>query len=334
MKKSTFYLRIVLKVIGLSALLWIPMADAATYKLPNDEKRLVGEIQFVTVKQQDTLLDIARKYDIGFNEITDANPGVDPWLPKEGERVLLPTRFILPDAPRKGIVVNLAEMRLYYFPVTDNGVPDEVITHPIGIGKQGWDTPKGEYHIIMKLEKPNWTMPLSVYQEEIANGLKPNRIVPPGPKNPLGEFALQLDADNLLLHGTNMPFSIGMRVSRGCLRLYPEDIRSMVKMVPKGTEVNILEQPYKFSLEDNILYLESHKPVGITEKDDNKNLRPIVTSLLRNAVKDISDEYQDQVIRIAGLHSGIPIPVEVIKTDRYRLLSAVSLPAPFAESKD
>jgi L,D-transpeptidase ErfK/SrfK len=321
------------KIIGLIILFWISIAGATTYKLDNLEQRIVGKIQYVKAKQQDTLLDIARKYDLGFNEITDANPGIDPWLPKEGERVLLPTRFILPDAPRKGIVVNLAEMRLYYYPVSENGIPDKVITHPIGIGRQGWDTPKGEYHIIMKLEKPNWTMPLSVYEEELANGERPKRIVPPGPKNPLGEFALQLNTDNLLLHGTNMPFSIGMRVSRGCLRLYPEDIRSMVKVVPKGTEVKILEQPYKFSYEDNILYLESHKAVGVAKRNENKYLRPIITRLLRGVVANVSDEYQDQVVRIAGLHSGIPTPVEVTIPDRNELLSAVTLPAPFTESE-
>lgn len=309
------------------------LSQATTFELPENGKRLVGEIQTVIVKEQDTLLDIARKYDLGFNEITDANPGIDPWVPKAGERVLLPMRFILPDAPRKGVVVNLSEMRLYFYPESEKNKVKKVVTHPIGIGREGWETPTGEYQIIRKLEKPSWTMPLSVYQESIANGIKTSRLMPPGPKNPLGEFALQLDADNLLLHGTNMPFSIGMRVSRGCLRLYPEDIRSMVKEVPKGTTVHIVEQPYKVSYEDNTLFLESHKPVGFNIKRNGMNLTPVISRVISSGIANISDRDWDQIISIATKYNGVPTPILEGKSGRSKLLSAVSLPDPFPESE-
>lgn len=309
---------------------WFSVVQAATYKLPDNGKYLVGEIQTVIAEKQDTLLDIARQYGLGFNEITDANPGIDPWLPREGVRVVLPTRFILPEGPRQGIVVNLSEMRLYYFPESENGQVDKVITYPIGIGRQGWETPTGEYQIVQKLENPSWTMPMSVYQESIANGNKTSRLIPPGPDNPLGEFAIQLDADSLLIHGTNMPFSIGMRVSRGCLRLYPEDIRSLVREVPKGTTVRIVEQPYKISYENDILFLEAHKPVGFNKKLNGLNLTPVISRVVRAGIKDVTTRQWDHIVSLAARHTGIPMPVLGEKLEQRNGTSAISLPHPFS----
>lgn len=314
---------------GICFILWPALLPAAAYQLPEAGGNLVGEIQTTIVNEQDTLLDIARVYGLGFNEITAANPGIDPWLPKAGTQVVLPTQFILPDGPRKGIVVNLAEMRLYYFPETQDGQVEEVITFPIGIGRQGWETPVGEYHVLQKLENPSWTMPTSVYEEAVENGNKPNRLVPPGPDNPLGEFAIQLNADSLLIHGTNMPFSIGMRVSRGCLRLYPEDIRSLVGVVKKGTMVHIVEEPYKVSYEKETLFIEAHEPVGFNKKLNGMNMTPLVSKVIKSGIDGITPIQWDEIMNQAGMHSGVPIAVSENIARKDNLTSAIQLPRPF-----
>lgn len=303
-----------LLIVGWALFVVVP-ACAGSYPLPNAGNNLVGKIQYIEAKTQDTLLDIARKYDLGFNEITAANPGIDPWLPEQGARIVLPTRFIFPQGPRKGIVVNLAEMRLYYFPEQIKGEAKKVITHPIGIGRQGWATPIGDYQIVMKIEKPNWTMPLSVYEEAVANGHKGRRLIPPGPDNPLGEYAMQLNADSLLIHGTNTPFSIGMRISRGCLRLYPEDIRSLITKVPKGTPVHIVEQPYKFGYENNVLFMEAHEPV--VKNKNGVNLTPVISGVVQSGAGQLSSEEWEHIVSLAGQHTGVPVPL-FQKTDGQR----------------
>lgn len=283
--------------------------QAASYPWPDGANTIIGKIQYVEAKAEDTLLDIARQYDLGFNEITAANPGTDPWLPDHGTRIVLPTRFILPKGIRKGIVVNLSEMRLYYFQEPKKGEAKQVITHPIGIGRQGWATPVGDYHIIMKIEKPNWTMPLSVYKEAQENGNKGRRLVPPGPDNPLGDFAMQLNADGILIHGTNKPFSIGMRVSHGCLRLYPEDIRSLIAVVPKGTSVHIVEQPYKFGRENNVLFMEAHEPAVNNKIQNGINLTPVILGAVQSGAGQLSSEEWEHIVSLAGQHTGVPTPL-------------------------
>jgi len=303
--------------------------NAATYQLPDANRQVIGQIQYVITKKEDTLLDIAREYDLGFNEITDANPGVDPWLPGSGTQIVLPTRYILPDGPRKGIVVNVAEMRLYYYPDIKKGEVKRVITFPIGIGREGWETPVGTYEVVMKMKNPSWTMPTAIYREEIANGNKPERMVPPGPSNPLGKYAMKLNADGLLIHGTNMPFSIGMRVSRGCLRMYPEDIQSLITKVPKGTKVQIVEQPYKLGYEKDTLFLESHLPVGFNEKLEGLNMTPVVSALVRSGIKDIDNDIWNKVINSAREFNGVPVPIYTAESSWQKKLTALSLPYPF-----
>lgn len=296
-----------------SALLGIslgwPAVQAAEYAMPREGNNLVGEIQFVEARSEDTLLDIARRYDLGFNEITAANPDIDPWLPRQGARVVLPTRFVLPQPPWKGIVMNLSEMRLYYFPESENGEPKRVVTHPIGIGRQGWATPVGSYQIIVKIENPNWTMPDAAYKKALANGYQPRRLVPPGPANPLGKFAMMLNADGLFIHGTNRPFSIGMRVSYGCLRLYPEDISHLIPIVAKGTMVRIEEEPYKFGRENGVLFLEAHAPLKQGMKKTGLNLTPVVSGVVKAKVGRLSAYQWDHVIALASNHNGMPTPI-------------------------
>jgi L,D-transpeptidase ErfK/SrfK len=282
--------------------------QAGRYDLPSAGNSLVGEIQWVEVQGEETLLDIARRFDLGFNEIVAANPKVDPWLPPAGKRIVLPTRFVLPQKPWQGIVVNLAEMRLYYFPETKAGQRPQVITHPIGIGQKRSLTPEGEYRVILKIEKPNWTMPDSVYEEYRAEGVQPKRVIPPGPDNPLGEFAMKLNAESILIHGTNKPFSIGMQVSRGCVRLYPEDIRSLIYQVPNGTPVRIEERAYKLGKENGVLFLEAHKTMKRQEKE-GPNLTPVIRGVVKAGVGRLSDSEWDHILAEAERHTGIPTAI-------------------------
>lgn len=292
-------------------LLWLfsCAALAATYPLPPQGDELVGELQYVQSHAEETLLDIARRFDLGYNEITAANPKVDPWLPGEGTRILLPTRFVLPPRPWHGMVVNIPEMRLYYFPAPQRGGTPTVITYPIGIGREGRATPLGDFRVVMKIAKPNWTMPRYVYDELLAEGIHKPRLVPPGPDNPLGDYAMMLSADGIFMHGTNKPFSIGMRVSLGCLRLYPEDIDQLVRRVPKGTEVRIVDQPYKWGRENGVLFLEAHAPIARDGAKQGGNMTPVVAGVVENVDGRLSPAQWDFIMALAGRHSGVPVAI-------------------------
>ncbi len=235
---------------------------ALTFPLP-ESGDLVGEVQTVTVREGESLGDIGRRFDIGVYEMIEANPNLDPWVPTVGAIVVLPTQFILPKVPRTGIVLNLAEMRLYYFH------PDKrlVTTYPLGIGKKGWTTPLGKTVITGKKKDPTWYPPESIRKEHIAKGDPLPGSVPAGPDNPLGYYALYLSAKGLstqgafLLHGTNRPAGIGVRTTHGCIRLFPEDIEKLFYMVPTGTSVLIIHEPYKVGWHKGHLYLEAHQPL-------------------------------------------------------------------------
>lgn len=232
------------------------VARASTYLLPPAGDNMVGAIQSVTARHEDTLSDIARQYDLGYDQITAANPGVDPWLPGEGTRIVLPTEYVLPDAPRQGMVINLAAMRLFYYPPIQAGQPPEVITYPIGVGREGWGTPLGKTRITVKVANPSWTPPESIRKEHAENGDPLPAVVPAGPDNPLGQFALRLALPGYLIHGTNKPWGVGMRVSHGCIRLYPEDIAALFAKVPAGTPVLIVNQPWLLGHDNGHDYLQ------------------------------------------------------------------------------
>ncbi|WP_414040053.1 L,D-transpeptidase family protein [Acidithiobacillus sp. M4-SHS-6] len=233
-----------------------PLAQASTYLLPPPGDNLVGAIQSVTARHEDTLSDIARQYDLGYDQITAANPEVDPWLPGEGTRIVLPTEYVLPDVPRQGMVINLAAMRLFYYPPVQAGQAPEVITYPIGVGREGWGTPLGKTRITAKLVDPSWTPPESIRKEHAENGDPLPAVVPAGPDNPLGQFALRLALPGYLIHGTNKPWGVGMHVSHGCIRLYPEDIAALFAQVPVGTPVLIVNQPWLLGLDNGHDYLQ------------------------------------------------------------------------------
>jgi L,D-transpeptidase ErfK/SrfK len=238
-------------------------APVATHSFAYDPKStgVVGTLQATIANEEDTLSDIARRFNLGYDEVVNANPGVDPWLPGAGTRIVLPTQFILPDAPHEGVVVNLAALRLFYFPKPEKkGDPRIVMTMPIGIGMVGWATPTGTTKITSKRKDPYWTPPASVRKEHAAEGdILPPRV-PPGPDNPLGAFAMNLGWPSYLMHGTNKPAGVGMRASHGCIRLYPEDIATIFPMVPIGTKVTVVNQPTLHRIQDGRLYVQSFPP--------------------------------------------------------------------------
>ena len=235
------------------------LADIATHIFSiTKDSRIVGDLVVITTQDGDFLPDIARHFGLGYNEITLANPNILPWISKAGERVLLPLQFILPDTPRKGIVLNLANMRMFYYPTKQK---DVLFTYPVGVGRDGWNTPLGQTTIVAKKTKPTWIVPESIRREHAAKGDPLPRVVPPGPKNPLGEYALLLGFTNYLIHGTNKPYGVGMQVSHGCVRLYPEDIEVLFKKTSVGTPVRIIHQPYMMAWKEDMLYLEAHQPL-------------------------------------------------------------------------
>ena len=279
------------------------------FVLPPEGTDVIGEIQVATAGADDTLLDIARRYDLGYDEIIAANPGVDVWLPGDGTRIVLPTQFVLPDAPREGLVLNLAAMRLFYYPKSEPGVPATVITHPIGIGREGWKTPEGRSRITQKMANPSWTVPASVRREHAANGDPLPPVVPPGPDNPLGEFALRLSLPSYLIHGTNKPYGVGMRVSHGCVRLYPEDIARLFPQVPVGTPVRIVNQPYLAGWRDGLLYLEAHQPLAEDAKRWNGSLESVERVVRTKSGDWTSAVNWDKARETAREIRGIPIPI-------------------------
>jgi L,D-transpeptidase ErfK/SrfK len=274
-----------------------------------DDSDVVGLLQEAAARHEDTLFDIARRYDLGFREIRAANPGVDVWLPKEGTRVVIPSRFILPDAPREGIVLNLAAFRLFYFPPPGIDGSRIVITHPIGIGREGWTTPLGLTRVASKVASPTWIPPPSIRREHAAAGDPLPASVPPGPANPLGAYAMRLARPKYLIHGTNKPDGIGMRVSHGCIQMFPEDIKMLFRQVPVGTPVRIVNQPYLAGWQDGVLYLSARKPLEEQAKAWNGSLQPMIKAVEKAAqTPDMPIDWA-KAETLARAGHGFPMPI-------------------------
>ncbi len=231
---------------------------AEVYELPPPGYDVIGSISTITARYEDTLVDIARRHGLGYYDIVRANPGVDPWLPGEGVEIMLPNRFVLPPGPRQGLVLNLAEYRMYYFPEPQAGKPAYVYTFPMSIGRMDWETPLGKTQIVAMAKNPTWYPPQSVRDEHAADGDPLPRIVPPGPDNPLGTRALRLGLPGYLIHGTNRPAGVGMRVSHGCVRMFPEDIEFLFEHVRVKTPVRIVNVPVKIGWDGDALVAEVH----------------------------------------------------------------------------
>ena len=284
-------------------------APSDRFPLPPDGSDVVGEVQVTVAREEDTLHDIARRYDLGYEEIVAANPGVDPWLPGAGTRIVLPTQFVLPDGTRRGLVLNLASMRLFYFPEPGDGETPVVITHPIGIGREGWETPEGESHITRKVVKPTWTVPASVLKEYREKGEPLDPIVPPGPENPLGAHAMRLSLPAYLIHGTNKAYGVGMRISHGCVRLYPEDIARLFDEVPLGTRVHIINEPYVVGIRDGRLYLDAHKPLTEDETPWGKRFAALERALAAKVGDGAIAVDWSRARQVAEGARGIPVPI-------------------------
>ncbi|HEY6515080.1 MAG TPA: L,D-transpeptidase family protein [Steroidobacteraceae bacterium] len=275
---------------------------------------VVGALQIVKVRKDETLSDIGRRFNVGLGEMTRANPNVDPWIPKPGTQVVVPTQYILPDAPHRGIVVNVAAMRLFYFPPHKRGEPQTVITHPVGIGRQGWKTPIGVTHVLWHEKNPVWHVPPSIIVEHRQEGDKLPKVMGPGPDNPLGDYALHLGWPGYLIHGTNKPVSVGLRVSHGCVHLFPEDIAQIFKMVPNGTEVRVVNQPYLFGWNGGRLYLQSAGPLEDDKRPWKKESRRLLAvTLTREQRVDLRHSHDridwGHVAQLVNAPVGVPIPV-------------------------
>ena len=223
---------------------------------------MFGEIETITAFGEDTLPDLARRYSLGYEEIQKANPGVDLWLPGEGTPILIPNQRLLPTV-REGIVVNLPEHRLYYFPKPKKGETPQVITFPVSIGKMDWSTPLGKTRVVDKRKNPTWTPPESVRKEHAERGDPLPAVVKSGPDNPLGLYAMRLGITPgaYLIHGTNNPIAVGMAITHGCIRMYPEDIEALFPLVPVGTPVWLVNEPVKVARVDGQVWLEVHPPI-------------------------------------------------------------------------
>ncbi|HTC15260.1 MAG TPA: L,D-transpeptidase family protein [Steroidobacteraceae bacterium] len=301
----------------------LPVATERFELAPGQD--VVGSVQVVTATKDDTLTDIARRFNVGYEEILRANPKVDPWLPGAGREIIIPSQFILPDAPRTGVVINIAAMRIFYFPPVKRGERPVVLTHPIGIGKVGWRTPEGVTKIVRRQKDPTWRVPVSVRKEHHENGEELEPVIGPGPDNPLGKYAFYLEWPSYLIHGTNKPAGVGLRSSHGCIRLYPEDIEQFYSLVPLGTQVRVVNQPFMFGWRDGELYMQSYDVL----EDDTRDWksRKLLTKTLALRLQQQVQAHHEQVdwTRVAALaHSprGIPVPITTSDVSLDQVLAA------------
>ena len=272
---------------------------------------VVGRLATIRLKKGDTLPDIARHFSLGINTVSAVNPEMDIWVPKAGKRIQLPLSFILPDTPRKGIVINLAAMRLFYY--KEVGELLTVSTYPVGVGTSERPTPKGQMYIERKKFRPTWYVPASIAEDHRKKGDPLPAKVPPGPLNPLGEHALYLSMSSYLVHGTNKPASIGLRATNGCIRLYPEDIKKLFENTPVKTPVNIVNQPYLVGQRDGIVYMEVHKPF---EKSGATELEKVYAKLRNIEKKSRHTLDWKKVKEVVAEARGIPVPIFVIRQGR------------------
>lgn len=317
----------------LCAALLAPLGSlAATFPLPPGNNSVVGQVQQIRLKTGQNLSQLARDNDIGYYELLEANPKLNPDRLINGTPIVIPTQYVLPDAPRDGIVINLAELRLYYYPAGQ----DVVVTKPISIGRQGWNTPEGTYKIVEKIDHPSWYVPASIKADLASQGITTPDVVPPGPDNPLGDYAMRLSLPNYLIHGTIVPASIGRRVSAGCIRLYPEDIKDLFSMVPVGTPVHIVNQPYKLGLVNNQVAMESHQPLSEQRQQVGSDLQ----SLWVDAVNQFAGQQTTpltinwkQVNQVASAEQGIPTIIGSVAPETADVSSDTSITDAVAASE-
>jgi L,D-transpeptidase ErfK/SrfK len=294
--------RLALTVAAAGSVAAIPTAHAARYLMPKADAPRVGETLVTRSKYEDTLAKMAQRYGVGYRELVDANPGVDPWLPGEGTPVVLPTEYLLPPVSRDGVVLNLPEFRLYYFPKSGA----EVVTFPIGIGRSSYPTPKTDTRVLSRVQNPTWYPGENARREYAEEGRPLPRFVPAGPDNPMGSLALVLGIKSYFIHGTNKPFGVGQQASFGCIRLYPADIEDLGAAVPNGTRVRIIDVPTKVAWVKGELYLEVHKDL----EEERANFEEVREAVLAVAGRDADVDWSlaEEMARDAR---GIPGPISI-----------------------
>ncbi len=290
--------------------------SANHYELESSAQSVVGVPQVVLARDEDTFSDLARAYGLGYDELVAANPGVDPWLPGADTPILLPTQFVLPAGIREGVVLNIASKRLFYFPRMPEGQAPVVKTYPIGIGRVGWETPLGSTTVVAKAVDPVWYVPQSVRKEHAEMGDPLPSVIPAGPDNPLGTRVLKLNIPGYLIHGTNQPYGVGMRVSHGCVRLYPENIEYLYDLVDIGEPVQIINKPYLLGELDGELIFEAHAPLEDDLVGPDDRLNDLFVSFGESSTNELSLEIEGDMREIAGLSSGVPIRVGDDGTDQ------------------
>ncbi len=284
---------------------------AIEYELREDGGDIFGKVERIRTRYEDTLIEIARRYSLGYEELVRVNKGVDPWLPGEGTQVVIPGQRLLPPADREGIVVNLPEHRMYFFPTPKKDEPAKVMTFPVSVGKMDWQTPIGITKVVSKQKNPPWYPPESVRREHEARGDPLPLVVPPGPNNPLGAHALRLNIPGgaYLIHGTNNPDAVGMAVTHGCLRMYPEDVAVLFDAVKIGTRVRLINEPLKMTRVDGEVWIEVHPPVDAQGQSVSVKLEDFekhLDSLLGESEVAINWDIAIQALREA---SGIPVMI-------------------------
>jgi len=273
---------------------------------------VIGRMAIIRLEEGDTLPDIARHFSLGINAVNAANPGVDVWVPDAGGRIVLPLRFILPDAPRKGIVINLAAMRLFHYKGDNDALV--VTTYPVGVGTTERPTPTGQMQVVRKVTRPTWYVPASIAEDHRKKGDPLPAAVLPGPQNPLGEYALYLSKASYLIHGTNKPASIGLNATNGCLRLYPEDVKRLYENTPVHTPVCIVNQPYLIGQRNGIVYMEVHaSPEGSGADELEKMYNKLRT------IEKVSGRTLDwkNIERTLSEARGIPVPILEMEQGRW-----------------
>jgi L,D-transpeptidase ErfK/SrfK len=307
--KSNSYNPSLLASAVLGTLLTFNVA-AAVYQLPENSSDLLGSVQTISSRYEDTFIDIGLTHNVGYEELKSANPGIDPWLPGEGTNIVLPTQFVLPEGARQGIVVNVAEYRIYYY--YSSGGVNYVKTAPASVGRMDWSTPVGKTRIVAKVRNPSWYPPESIRQEHAARGDVLPKVVPPGPNNPLGAYALRLGFSSYLIHGTNKPEGLGMQVTHGCVRLLPEDIAWLFPQVDLQTPVSIVNQPVKFGWNGDDLYMEVHPPLEKSGQSTESADMTLITREYVNATGERQAEVDwELVAQIFRAQSGVPVKVGV-----------------------
>ncbi|MGB6977279.1 MAG: L,D-transpeptidase family protein [Gammaproteobacteria bacterium] len=291
------------QVLLILFVLWCGLARAAEFPLPPPGDDIIGKIQTAVVQKGDNFAMVAQRYDVSYYGLVESNPSVDPDNPPLGTVLVIPSQYILPAVPRHGIVVNVAELRLYYFPSGES----VVYTYPVGIGREDWETPLGQLKIVQKIPNPTWYVPESIRKSRAADGVDLPKFVPPGPDNPLGDFALRLSKWTYLIHGTNDPTGVGRRSSSGCIRLYPNDIIQLFNMAKVDLGVQIINVPYKAGWQDHQLYLEAHLPLEEQLAIMNGKVDSIVKNSVNHVVKHLPATIDwDKANRLAEQHMGIP----------------------------